>query len=547
MRPKDCRTPQGSIRTPGLRIAGRVELGLGGAQGGGEGGRALAVVPGAVVAADRVVVGDRAAALDQRLGDRGLDLVPLLDLSAAHGRRQHREVGRDAVGIDVGEAAADPRRTGTLDRRSADLRHRLPRRRHHARVELLEAVPGDRRLEGLRKHPAGDERVAQVRRQQERPAPSLDRRRLTADGPIRDSVGFGPSAAFGVPPWARAISRATSIAASTGWWADSKPRISRLALPLPAPVSSASEASSRRQLAGCRPDWAISRTAPRGGQEVAELDPAGGLELGPGAHPHPGLGDRAEDALGADQHPVRRGPGARARQPPALPGPARGDRPHRLDQVVDVGLQGREVPAGPGRDPAAEGRVLEGLREVAQGEAVLAQLLFQPRPGGPGLDPRRQRLRVDLQHPVEPAQVHRHHRPLAQPRLDPADDAGAAAERDHRRALGLGPAQHRLDLRLVAREGDQVRWVGEVARRSPGRRRGRTSPARARPARSARRRTGPRAAPAPSAAPPAAPPAPAAPASRPRHRTRTAPGSLPPPPASASRSAPGPHTPSPSA
>ena len=100
--------------------------------------------------------------------------------------------------------------------------------------------------------------------------------------------------------------------------------------------------------------------------------------------------------------------------------------------------------------------------------------------------------RVDLEHPVEPAQVHRHHRPLAEPRLDPADDAGAAAERDHRGALGLGPAQHRLDLRLVAREGDQVRRVLELARGSRGRRRGRPCPARARRARSARRRRGPR-------------------------------------------------------
>ena len=68
---------------------------------------------------------------------------------------------------------------------------------------------------------------------------------------------------------------------------------------------------------------------------------------------------------------------------------------------------------------------------------------------------------------VQPAQVHRHHGPLAQPWIDPADDAGAAAEGDHRRALGLGPAQHRLDLRLVAGEGDQVRRVLELAAKAP--------------------------------------------------------------------------------
>ncbi len=67
---------------PGVENALRVELLLGGAQGRGEGVGPLAVVPGPVVAADGVVVGDRAAGIDQRVGDGGLDLVPLLDLRA---------------------------------------------------------------------------------------------------------------------------------------------------------------------------------------------------------------------------------------------------------------------------------------------------------------------------------------------------------------------------------------------------------------------------------------------------------------------------------
>ncbi len=93
---------------------------------------------------------------------------------------------------------------------------------------------------------------------------------------------------------------------------------------------------------------------------------------------------------------------------------------------------------------------------------MLAQLLLQPRPSGAALDPRRQRFRLDLEHAVEPPQIHRHHRPVAESRLDPADDAGAAAERDHRGTAGLGPAQHRLDLRLVARTRDQVRRILEL-------------------------------------------------------------------------------------
>src|SRR4051794_10639970 len=47
---------------------------------------ALLVVPGPVVAADGVVVGDRPARRDQRLRHRRLHGVPLLDLGAAPGR-----------------------------------------------------------------------------------------------------------------------------------------------------------------------------------------------------------------------------------------------------------------------------------------------------------------------------------------------------------------------------------------------------------------------------------------------------------------------------
>ena len=80
-------------------------------------------------------------------------------------------------------------------------------------------------------------------------------------------------------------------------------------------------------------------------------------------------------------------------------------------------------------------------------------------PGRPGLDPRRQRVRVDLEHPVEPAQVEASPRPLAEPRLDPADDAGAAAERDDRRALGLAPARSRPRSR-TRRAGEATRSGG---------------------------------------------------------------------------------------
>ena len=242
---KSDSTAQGSIRTPGIEHPGRVELGLGGAQGGGERGRALAVIPGPVIAADRVVVGDRAAAVDQRLGDRRLDLVPLLDLAAAHRRREHREVGRGAVGVDVGEAAADAGRAGALARHPAGLGDRGARRLHHRRVELLEPVPGDRRLEGLREHAAGDEGVAQVGRQQEAPrhAPTASSRL----GPLRlRPVGRdwrcrrAPRRSPGRSPGARRPGGGRTRSRGSGGCAP----------PSPAPVSSASAASSRRQLEG---------------------------------------------------------------------------------------------------------------------------------------------------------------------------------------------------------------------------------------------------------------------------------------------------------
>src|ERR1700750_1305813 len=154
------------------------------------------VVPGAVVAADGVVVGDRAAGVEDRLGDGGLDLVPLLALAPASGGGEDREVGGDAVGVDVGEAAADARRAGPVGRDAAGLRYGAARGLHDSRVELLEAVPGYRRLKGLREDAAGDEGVAQVRRQQERPAPGVDGPiglPFSADGTISLHIGVPSS------------------------------------------------------------------------------------------------------------------------------------------------------------------------------------------------------------------------------------------------------------------------------------------------------------------------------------------------------------------
>ena len=112
------------------------------------------------------------------------------------------------------------------------------------------------------------------------------------------------------------------------------------------------------------------------------------------------------------------------------------DDPQRLDEVVDVRVHAGVVAAGAGRQPAAERRQLERLREVAQRVAVRAELLLEHRSEGAGLDPRRPRHRVDLEHPVEAAEIDRDDagEPVTDGALDAADDRRAAAVGDRRDA-----------------------------------------------------------------------------------------------------------------
>ncbi len=183
-------------------------------------------------------------------------------------------------------------------------------------------------------------------------------------------------------------------------------------------------------------------------------------------HPHPSLGDHAEDALGADQHPVGTRPGARPGQPPALPPAARCQRAQRLDEVVDVRVQGRVVATGAGGDPATQCRVLKRLREVPQREAVLAQLLLEARARGARLDQGRARRGIHLQHTVHRLQINGHGRGIRR-RLHPADDARAAAERDRRSASLLAPRENTFELALVRGMRHGIRRIVELPTKRP--------------------------------------------------------------------------------
>ena len=204
--------------------------------------------------------------------------------------------------------------------------------------------------------------------------------------------------------------------------------------------------------------------------EAGEAHGPCGAVRRPRLHAHPRLGDDAERALAAQQQPVRR----RARR--RCPGrrreahvPRRGDRAHRLDDVVDVGQARGEVPARARGHPPAERRELEGLRVEAQREPVLGELRLEPRAAGPRPDPRRPRDRVDLVQRVECPEVERHGPGEARgdARLDAADDARPAAVGHDRRAGGRGPGEDLLDLALVGRPRDEVGHVLEGAAQRP--------------------------------------------------------------------------------
>ncbi len=153
---------------------------LRGAQRPGEELWPLLVVPAPVVAADGVVVRDRAAVVEDRPRDRGFDRVPLLELRAGTGRRDERVVRSRAIGIDVREPAGD-------EHAAARSPSRVLERGRHARVELLEPVPRDRGLDGAGEHAHAHEPFVDVRQPEEGRPPG----RCSRSVPNRAAVSCG--------------------------------------------------------------------------------------------------------------------------------------------------------------------------------------------------------------------------------------------------------------------------------------------------------------------------------------------------------------------
>ena len=182
-------------------------------------------------------------------------------------------------------------------------------------------------------------------------------------------------------------------------------------MPSPAPVFCASCGSRIRQFDGIEPGLGDRSDRAGGGEEIGEADGAAGAKARPVLQPHPRLGDHPENALRADEQAVGAGAGAGAGQAARLDDAARRDDAQAFDEIVDMGVEGGEMAARPGRDPAAQCRILEALRKMPQGQIVRLQLRLERGAEDAGLDARGARGAVDLRDPVEMPQVEGDRRP----------------------------------------------------------------------------------------------------------------------------------------
>ena len=197
----------------------------------------------------------------------------------------------------------------------------------------------------------------------------------------------------------------------------------------------------------------MPRTASAPAIEVLEAHAGRGAERRLLAQPHPGFGDDAEDALGADEHAVGAGPGAGAGQAARLQRADRRHHPRALDEIVDVGVERGVVAARAGGDPAAQRRAAIGLHVVAHGERRLAQLRPRSRarrcrPGCAQLGSRRSTSSILSMWRIEIVTTLSN----AGLRLDALHHRRAAAIGNRLGADLVAPVEHAHDVLLVLRE-----------------------------------------------------------------------------------------------
>ena len=211
--------------------------------------------PRHVVAPDRVVVGDRRAGGGDRVARRALGGAPLSGRVAAVPAREHGEVERGAVGIEVGDVAADDRR-----RRREGLRQRVA----NGAVQRGEPGPRGGGLERLDQRAAVQQRVAQVRGGEARRPPCLARAAPQRQRARRAQRPRGGRAAAGDrrPPRPPSPSPAGTRAGSAARRSATPPaRRSQPRSPASASVVRVSSSSDSRTTSGATSAWASARSA----------------------------------------------------------------------------------------------------------------------------------------------------------------------------------------------------------------------------------------------------------------------------------------------
>src|SRR6516165_6062600 len=273
----------------GIEEALRIERRLRRLERRGEERRALAVVPGAMIASDGVVVRDGAARLDERVGGGVLDRLPLLQEGAVTAQPMEREVRGGAVGIDMGEAAGD------LARLSRGLANGALGRGFDLVVEAFEALPGDRGLEGVADDRTRHHALARIGHADEGVAPDACRTRAMR---IRLAGGFGRAAVIGTE-LKRALHPGLDrmIARFKGQHHDRRTAIAGAGV---LGFRGIEDATVRGKEPGLRDGAKRARRR----KEILEAHRAAGAKAGPVLKPHPGFGDDAENALRSQQEAI---------------------------------------------------------------------------------------------------------------------------------------------------------------------------------------------------------------------------------------------------
>ncbi len=202
------------------------------------------------------------------------------------------------------------------------------------------------------------------------------------------------------------------------------------------------------------------RVAPRGEVGCHPALVAACLRRRADAHAH--LGDRPEDPLGAERELAQRRPRRRVRGGERAQLTGRGDHREGGYELVEASVAARRLAGGPRRREAADGRVLERLREMADREPVRAHGVLGLGAAQTRSEGGDERDAVDLD-AAHPAQIQRDQALVrAGDRVDAADHAGSAAERDHRDPLARADLEHVGELGRLAGHDHRVGRRGQA-------------------------------------------------------------------------------------